>query len=169
MEKNTREKFQQLCEITHSTEKMWNNARGFAPDSVADKLDVAMLHWLTELTDALKIWIDIGLDMTDGELILARTNLGAIVEFWLRFFYCVYYEDYIKDPILDHQGKMREPNKETFEELKKFSNGRLWHDNATRDYKFVDEIQHRRNSIHAFEFKNIGIPKDFLKDIELKG
>ena len=34
--------------------------------------------------------------MTKGELVLARVNIGAIVESWLKFFYCIYYHDYIE-------------------------------------------------------------------------
>jgi len=56
-----------------------------------------MLDWMSQLTQCLSIWIDKGLDMTDGELILARTNLGSIVECWLKFFYYVYYDDYQKN------------------------------------------------------------------------
>ncbi len=46
-----------------------------------------MLEWQSELTITLKIWIDKGLTMSTGELILARANLGAVVESWLKFFY----------------------------------------------------------------------------------
>jgi hypothetical protein len=55
--------------------------------------------------------------MTTGELILARANLGAVVESWLKFFYSVYYEDYCKSPITK-SGKMVEPEKAQFEDLK---------------------------------------------------
>ena len=63
------------------------SSRGIAPDSAADKLDDAMLEWQSELTKTLKIWIDKGLAMTTCELILARANLGAVVESWLKFLY----------------------------------------------------------------------------------
>ena len=76
---------------TNNMALVWKESRGIAPDSVADKLDDAMLKWMSELTDILKIWIDKGSTMTEGELILARTNMGALVESWLKFFYCVYY------------------------------------------------------------------------------
>lgn len=91
-------KYDILKRETGNMAVLWKNSRGIAPDTVADKLDDAMLSWMVELTDTLKIWIDKGIFMTDGELILARTNMGALVESWLKFFYCVYYEDYIKNP-----------------------------------------------------------------------
>lgn len=65
---------------TNNMALVWKESRGIAPDSVADKLDDAMLKWMSELTDTLKIWIDKGSTMTEGELILARTNMGAWIE-----------------------------------------------------------------------------------------
>ena len=66
--------------------------------------------------------------MTDGELILAWTNLGALVECWLRFFYCVYYEDYMKNPKLGKKGKPLEPDDKamSFDYLIQYSKGILW-------------------------------------------
>ena len=45
-------KYEKLKQITHHTEVVWKNSRGVAPDSVADKLDKAMLNWITQLTEA---------------------------------------------------------------------------------------------------------------------
>ncbi len=64
-------------------------------------------------------------------MILARTNMGALVESWLKFFYCVYYEDYMKNPLTQNKkGKTItvEPNNMRFEDLKNFSKGILWDD-----------------------------------------
>ena len=144
---------------------MWKESRGVAPDSVADKMDDAMLSWMSELTDTLKIWIDKGIFMTDGELILARTNMGALVESWLKFFYCVFYEDYIKNP-KTVKGKMVEPNNMKFEDLKNFSNGILWDDNKSAMYIWVDKIQHYRNAVHAFNYRDIGTAVEFMSDMD---
>lgn len=76
-------KYDILKRETGNMAVLWKNSRGIAPDTVADKLDDAMLSWMVELTDTLKIWIDKGIFMTDGELILARTNMGALVEIFL--------------------------------------------------------------------------------------
>ena len=40
---------------TNNMALVWKESRGIAPDSVADKLDDAMLKWMSELTDTLKI------------------------------------------------------------------------------------------------------------------
>ena len=127
--------FDVLVTITNNDALLWKEARGIAPDSAADKLDNAMLNWQSELTKTLKIWIDKGIDMSDGELILARANLGAVVESWLKFFYCIYYEDYIQSPITNHNGKLVQPEKASFDDLKKFSTGKLWDDVNSYEYK----------------------------------
>ena len=128
-----------------------------------------MLKWMSELTDTLKIWIDKGFTMTDGELILARTNMGALVESWLKFFYCVYYEDYMKNPLTQtKKGKTItvEPNNMRFEDLKNFSKGILWDDDKDPLYVWVDKIQHYRNAVHAFNYRDIGTAKGFMSDME---
>jgi hypothetical protein len=160
-----RERYDVLVIYTNNAALIWKEARGIAPGSVADKLDKAILEWQSELTKTLKIWIDIGLMMTTGELILARANLGAVVESWLIFFCCVFYEDYCNSPITTKKGKMIEPEKALFEDLKEFSNGKLWDDANSPDYAWVDSVQYKRNSIHSFSYRNIGTPQDFLDDV----
>lgn len=161
-----RECYGELVKLTNNSALIWKEARGIAPDSAADKLDKAMLNWQSELTKTLEIWIDKGLNMTTGELILARANLGAVVESWLKFFYCVYYEDYCKNPITNNQGKMIEPEKATFDKLKEFSNGKLWDNDKSPDYVWVNLVQYKRNSIHSFKYRDIGTPQDFLDDVD---
>jgi hypothetical protein len=161
-----RNRYDMLVIITNNVALIWKEARGIAPDSVADKFDDAMLDWQIELTKTLKIWIDKGLTMSTGELILARANLGAVVESWLKFFYCVHYEDYCKSPITNAKGKMIEPENASFENLKNFSNGKLWDDANSPECVWVDSVQYKRNSIHSFKFRDIGTTQDFLEDVE---
>lgn len=160
-----RKQYEVLVILTNNAALIWKEARGIAPDSAADKLDDAMLEWQSELTKTLKIWIDKGLAMTTGELILARANLGAVVESWLKFFYCVYYDDYCKNPITNNKGKMIEPEKAPFNDLKDFSCGKLWDDKNSQEYVWVDSVQHKRNAIHSFRYRDIGTTLEFLDDI----
>ena len=87
---------EQIRSKTKATNQSWSETCGLAPEDDTAKLDAAMFDWMNDLTDSLDIWVAKSLDMTDGELILAWTNLGALVECWLRFFYCVNYDDYMK-------------------------------------------------------------------------
>ena len=162
-----RSSFDILTIQTYNTALIWKDVHGIAPDNAAKKLDIAMLDWQSELTKTLKIWVDKSLDMTVGELILARANLGAVVESWLRFFYCVFYDDYINQPMKNKKGQILEPeNDMRFEDLKKFSTGILWDDEKSKDYLWVDSIQKKRNAIHSFTYKDIGTPLDFLLDVD---
>ena len=162
-----RSSFDILTIQTNNTALIWKDVHGIAPDNAAKKLDIAMLDWQSELTKTMKIWIDKGLDMTVGELILARANLGAVVESWLRFFYCVFYDDYINQPMKNKKGHILEPEKDMrFEDLKKFSTGILWDDEKSNDDLWVDSIQKKRNAIHSFTYKDIGTPLDFLLDVD---
>ena len=162
-----RSSFDILTIQTNNTALIWKDVHGIAPDNAAKKLDIAMLDWQSELTKTLKIWLDKGLDMTVGELILARANLGAVVESWLRFFYCVFYDDYINQPMKNKKGQILEPEKDMrFEDLKRFSTGILWDDEKSKDYLWVDSIQKKRNAIHSFTYKDIGTPLDFLLDVD---
>ncbi|MEA4948243.1 MAG: hypothetical protein VB068_01125 [Petrimonas sp.] len=160
-----RERFDVLTIITDNQALLWKEARGIAPDVTADKLDDAMLEWQSELTKTLKIWIDKGLSMTNGELILARANLGAVVESWLKLFCSVYYDDYCKIPITK-SGKMVEPEKASFDMLKNFSSGKLWNNTNSSEYAWVESVQHKRNAIHSFIYRNIGTPQEFLEDVD---
>lgn len=54
----------------------------------------------------------------------------------------------------------------SLEALKQFSIGILWDSNNDPKYKWVDKVQHQRNAIHAFNYRNIGTPREFLDDIE---
>ncbi len=138
------------------------------------KLDNMMFDWIISLTSSLHIWAEKGISMTDGELILASANLGALVESMMKFVLSVYILDYYKDPIKDNKGKIVEPEKIKFENLKKFCFDKVWPENIKNYYgtshkeikKWVGKIQEKRNAIHAFNKKELGDVFDFLEDIE---
>lgn len=165
--------YESLVIETNRIMDLWKNSRGFAPVDTADKLENAMLDLHFEMTKSLGIWIKKGLSMTKGELVLARVNIGAVVESWLKFFYCIYYHDYIESykekgndyNIISRKGKMTQPEKLSFEELKNFSIGKLWEDKSDT-LKWIEKVQHQRNSIHYFYPKDIGTQQEFLNDVE---
>ncbi len=144
----------------------WNTgARGWAPKEVSQKLEAARIDWLLDLTECLTIWNNKGNTMTNGELILAYANLGALVEGWLKLFYCIYYIDYCRNPLREGQGSMIEPNNLKFEKLKQFSRNILWDKCGDWDV-WVTKIQNRRNAIHSFNDKEIGTPIEYFDDID---
>ena len=159
-------KFDILKIETNNTMLLWKDVYGIASNASAKKLYKAMLEWQTELTNTLEIWINKGLTMTTGELILARANLGAVVESWLKLFYCIYYDDYRQNPMRTKKNKMIQPEKAEFRELNKFSTGILWDSTDSYEFLWVDSIRDKRNALHSFEYRNIGTPQDFLDDID---
>ena len=161
-----RSRYETLKIRTKNIVLIWKNVHGVADEKVADKMDKAMLNWIIELTDCLSIWIDKGESLTEGKLILARVNMGALVESWLKLFYCIFYNDYLKAPEVNKKGNIIEPNDMSYEKLKTFSIGKLWDSVDDPEYSWVGKIQHMRNAIHAFNYKDIGTPKEFIEDLE---
>ena len=141
----------------------WQNPSGWAPESATEILTVSRLDWLEGLTNTLRIWIDIEDEYNNGELLLANANLGALVEGWLKLFYCVYFEDYLKNPH-KHKGQMVKPNDLSFEILKQFSRDILWNQGSDWD-KWIERIQFKRNAIHAFNSRDIGDKAEFESDL----
>lgn len=125
----------------------------------------AMFEWMDALTHSLRLWTDKGERMTSGELILARVNIGSLVESWLKLFYCVYYDDYVNSRRFNGEDNYKEPNNLSFEELKNFSREILYNSNDEWD-NWISSIQHKRNAIHSFNYRDIGTADDFYDDIE---
>lgn len=151
---------------TKNTCVVWREARGIAPNIVADKIDDAMLEWLIGLSETLNIWLDKKYNMTTGELILARANLGAIVEFWLRFFCCAYYNDYVNAPFIVKNKRLEPDNEMSFYNLQEFCTGKIWPDKSSDDYIWVDSVRNKRNAVHSFTYRDIGSIEDFICDVE---
>ena len=156
--------YENLIRDTSNTCLIWKCSRGFAPDKAADLLDEAQLNWIEELTCTLKIWVDKGVSMTDGELILARANLGSIVESWIRLFLSIYVEDYDNNPYLNNKGKKVPLKKMRFVDLQNYFCDVVY---GSDKYKsWLESVRKKRNAIHSFKDTDIGTPADFLDDIE---
>lgn len=159
--------YQVLCEETRNECLVWTEYSYMTSPSTSKKFEQAVLKWLFELTESLKIWIDKGEKLTDGELILAWTNLGSIIECWLKFFFCVYYEEYVKAPMYaTNSGKKIEPENAKFDFLIKSNIGILWESVEDHEYQWIRKIQQYRNAIHAFKKRKLGTPKEFLQSIK---
>lgn len=132
----------------------WKNASGWAPAEAAGLLNTSMLEWQTSLSESLCQWLD---SSTDGDLILAWANLGALVEGQLKLFLSVWYDDYKSDAdaIRGRNQTLRDPDGCQLESLRQFYVRRIW--TATSDWDdYIELVQHRRNAIHAFQMRNIG-------------
>lgn len=164
---NDKEILKEIIEFSEKVFDFWENPYGWAPNNASELLSIAKFDWLLSLTKTLEIWIDKSICMSDGELLLARANLGSLVEGWMKLFYCVYYNDYTnneKKRVV--KGKEIKPNELSFEFLRNFSLGKLWECGDAWGI-WVEKVQHMRNAIHSFNDRNIGTAIEFLEDVEL--
>lgn len=143
-----------ICSLTTRMMGFWENAHGWAPIEAANLLNRSMLNWQSSLSASLHNWLGTS---SDGDLILAWANLGALVEGQLKLFLSVYYEDYRADvnAIRDRNGNLQDPGGCTLEPLRQFFVKNIW--TVGEDWnQYVEHIQQRRNAIHAFTARDIG-------------
>lgn len=145
----------------------WSNAIGWAPVEAANLLSKSRLDWQVSLSYSMKKWCELPLQgAEDGDLILAWTNLGALVEGTLKLFLSVYFQDYVEDPesIKSKKGLV-EPDSINFESLRVFFKKRIWTNSQTTEFDdWVLKIQQRRNAIHAYKDRDIGTFIEFYSD-----
>lgn len=160
-----------IKEIISLNEQMvgfWKDSYGWAPVSAADLLGISRLDRLVSLSKSLFHWVK-DENISDGDLILAWTNLGAVVEGSLKLFFSVYYEDYKNDDhaFKDHKtGKIINPAKLKMDKILQFLEKKdLLLDPDSRIF-LRRYLQPRRNSIHAYEDKDIGTYHEFIEGLE---
>jgi hypothetical protein len=150
----------------------WKAAHGWAPIEAAGLLSKARLDWQVSLSSSLRNWLrDPPAALSDGDLILAWTNLGALIEGTLKLFLSVYYNDFQADVenlkaagAFDHKAQAsKSPDGLTLEPLRKYA--------AARDLigasgdALVKLVQERRNAIHAFKDRPIGDGTEFWEAV----
>lgn len=77
--------------------EFWSNAHGWAPPDASELLERSRLDLQVELSETLHLWVSddsAAGPMRDGHLILAWSNLGALVEGTLKWFLSVFLDDY---------------------------------------------------------------------------
>ncbi len=137
---------------------------GWAPHDAAKLLDKSMLHWQASLAKSLARWIDAE---SEGDLILAWANLGALVEGQLKLFLCVHYGDYKSDvEAIRKHGLLIDPDECMLGRLRRFFVKRIW-DVGTNWNTYVKMVQDRRNAIHAFQHEDIGTFQDWTEALRL--
>jgi hypothetical protein len=118
-------------------------------------LSMALRHWSNKPK------------LTDGELILAWANLGALMEGTLKLLLSAYLEDYKADTnalkkanAFDHKKLIaKSPDGLVLENLRQFVKHRGLLSNSGDE--LVDLVQQRRNAIHAFKDRPLGDTMEF--------
>lgn len=135
--------------------EFWKDAHGWAPIEAAELLTKSMLEWQSSLAEQLSAWCG---TLSDGQLILAWANLGALVEGQMKLLLSVYYKDYLADTQAIKNGKTGntlDPDGVTLEPLIVFFKRKIW--TPDEDWEpWVRMVQRRRNAIHAFKENTIG-------------
>jgi hypothetical protein len=154
---------QDIISINQKQAEFWKNAHGWAPTNAVELLSISRLDWQVSLSETLYIWkIHATSELSDGELILAWVNLGALVEGTMKLFLSVHYDDYRKDEshYLDKKkNKLQKPDILTFESLKQFLSKKDITDKEQND--FLNLVQFRRNAIHAYKDRELGNKKEY--------
>jgi hypothetical protein len=148
--------------------KFWKAAHGWAPIEAAGLLSKSRLDWQVSLSSSLRLWLrEPSNPLSDGELILAWTNLGSLIEGTLKLFLSVYYNTFRNDvenlkaaDAYDHKKQTsKSPDGLSLEPLKKYAKARNLI-GADGD-ALVQLVQDRRNAIHAFRDRPIGDGAEF--------
>jgi hypothetical protein len=95
----------------------WKDVKGWAPVEAADILKASMLEWQTSLATSLKRWVRC---KSEGDLILAWTNLGSLAEGALKLFLCAYLLKYLSSSksSVEKKGKKKGKTDTQIQELK---------------------------------------------------
>ncbi|SDX38325.1 hypothetical protein SAMN04488001_3093 [Litoreibacter albidus] len=167
---NSAEVVKEIISLNAKLSAFWTSAHGWAPDDAANLLSKSRLDWQVSLSETLHLWIDRD-PMTDGELILAWANLGALLEGTLKLFFSIYYSDFQADTealvyanAYDKKKKThKEPDGLTLDILRKFVVKEELFNEAHRE--MFQLVQSRRNAIHAYEDRELGTVNEFRDSV----
>ena len=151
--------------------KFWNSAKGRAPVEAAGLLSRSMLDWQSSLSEMLGNWLHC---QTEGLLILAWANLGALVEGYLKLFLSVYYKNYLKPEQVSIRKKGKSDKKLAPEgcmlnDLREFIVKEVWREGFNWDnwIKHVQERRKHRNIGTVTEWRyTLRIHLSFIRDLD---
>jgi hypothetical protein len=159
-----------IIDLNNEISNAWCQSHGWAPPEAAELLAKSRLDWQVSLSYSLRRWIVTpSAPESDGVQILAYANIGCLAEGTLKLFLAVYYETYKTDinAIRSRSGNLIDPDELMFNSLRQFFKNRIWGATSPSDNwdPWLERIQQRRNAIHAFRHRNIGIHSDIEEDI----
>lgn len=155
---------ERIIKLNDGLRKFWSSAEGWAPIEAAKLLNKSRLDRQVSLSRCLKLWaITSSPEVQDGHLILAWANLGSLIEGSMKLFLSVWYKTYKSDiDAIKPKGKLQDPDGLQLEPLRQFFKKRIWDEKLDG---FIQNIQQRRNAIHAFKDRNIGTKKEFFDNV----
>lgn len=154
-----------ISRLNQGLRDFWTDAEGWAPIEAAQLLSKSRIDWQVSLSKCIRIWLTASADVdSDGRLILAWANLGALVEGSLKLYLSVWYRDYLQDAdAVTRRGRIVHPDELQLEKLRQFlKKKQLWHESWDA---WIEKMQHRRNAIHAYKDRDIGDWNEFFGDV----
>ncbi|MFA4875867.1 MAG: hypothetical protein WC586_00510 [Methanoregula sp.] len=148
--------------------QFWIKADGWAPIEAAQLLSKSRLDWQVSLSRCLKIWMAKPLpDDESGQLILAWTHLGSLVEGTMKFFLSVYYTSYKHDiEAIKKRGDLINPDSLQLEQMRQYFRKSIWRKGDEDWDSWILKIQQRRNAVHAYKNRDIGTFDEFYRDVQ---
>jgi len=143
----------------------WPRSHGWAPSIAADLMKQELMDRQLEMARALKKWPKRLLDEdSQGDLVLAWTNLGSVIEGALKVYMCVFYVDWLNDedtPVRRSDKKTPDGGKlgAMFEEIIQFvAKKGLFKE---EEIEFIRLVQQQRNLIHPLKMGTVKDRKSF--------
>jgi len=154
-----------IIRVNENIRDFWGNG-GWAPSGAAELLSKSRLDWQVSLSKNLLRWFPFPKgDEYDGSLILAWANLGALVEATMKWYLCVFYEDYSLNPF-KKKGEAIEPDELWPFKLYECFLNNVWVASEKKQWEpFVILVRERRNSIHAYKDRSIGSFEEFTEAV----
>ncbi len=150
-------------ETSRETLNFWKDTTKWAPDYLHEEPIIPDLERYIQLTNFLQIWNIKNNGDNIESFYLAYALLAELTEGWIRLAYSIYFAHSKADCI-----KLLEPDKISFNDLKKFAKGRLYKENSDID-KFVKRTKNFLEYIKKEEKSNnlnlLGIVINFYSDL----
>ncbi len=151
-----REQIAELVGMTEDIVSFWSRdviIMDWATDEVADELSKISFTKVIAIVHSLDLFIEKDL-LTDGELLLAWTQLGSIAEWYLKFFLCISTADYLKNPkYWPNKIDIINPHELKFEYAKQVFRAEGILDKEL--INTIEVIQYNRNAIHLTSSREV--------------
>lgn len=153
-----------IINLNSGLKDFWSDSEGWAPIEAAKLLSKSRLDRQVSLSHCLKNYIINPYDeSSDGHLILGWANLGSLIEGTMKLFLSAYFNTYIDDPdVIIIKREIVNPDVLMLEKLRHFFKKKIWNNDWDL---FVQNVQRKRNSIHAFKYIDIGDYSEFENNI----
>ncbi len=148
----------------------WTDPTGWAPSDVASVFTRCRLDRQAQLARCLRLWVAEGsTDDGEGRLILARANLGALVEGAMQLGLTVFHQNYsASDKAPKKKGELVEAPEAMMEQLRVFFRDVFWLPEESKHWDpWVLNVQRRRNAVHSFTDRDLGTHAEFLADVRV--